>query len=115
MSPDVVAGAFQCEDCGVVDSGVRGPYNDVRPSHVGNERRRALAWIEARLDPGAPAPIRAMLEREAGRIRRDLELLTEGNEDGSNRDVPPFDNDPRTDDEIKQAVYDAADDWDEAS
>jgi hypothetical protein len=30
----------------------------------------------------------------------------DGNEDGSNRDVPPFDTDPRTDDEIKQAVYD---------
>ena len=29
-----------------------------------------------------------------------------GNEDGSNRDVPPFDNDPRTDEEIKQAIYD---------
>lgn len=35
----------------------------------------------------------------------------EGNEDGSNRDVPPFDNDPRTDEEIKQAVYDRADDF----
>lgn len=28
------------------------------------------------------------------------------NEDGSNRDVPPFDTDPRSDEEIKQAVYD---------
>ncbi len=39
----------------------------------------------------------------------------EGNEDGSNRDVPPFDNDPRSDEEIKQAVYDRMrdedDDW----
>lgn len=34
----------------------------------------------------------------------------EGNEDGSNRDVPPFDNDPRTDDQIKQEVYDRLDD-----
>lgn len=32
------------------------------------------------------------------------------NEDGTNRDVPPFDNDPRTDDEIKQEVYDRLDD-----
>lgn len=30
----------------------------------------------------------------------------EGNEDGSNRDIPPFDNDPRTDEDIKQEVYD---------
>lgn len=34
-------------------------------------------------------------------------MLCEGNEDGLNRDLPPWDNDPRTDDEIKQAVYDA--------
>jgi len=37
-----------------------------------------------------------------------LEPWRDGNEDGSNRDVPPFDNDPRTDEEIKQAVYDRA-------
>lgn len=36
----------------------------------------------------------------------------EENEDGSNRDVPPFDNDPRSDDEIKQAVYDRLSDPD---
>lgn len=36
----------------------------------------------------------------------------EGNEDGSNRDVPPFDNDPRTDAEIKQEVYDRMDNED---
>ena len=30
----------------------------------------------------------------------------QGNEDGSNRDVPPFDNDPRSDEQIKQEVYD---------
>lgn len=30
----------------------------------------------------------------------------QGNEDGSNRDVPPFDNDPRSDEQIKQGVYD---------
>lgn len=29
-----------------------------------------------------------------------------GNEDCSNRDVPSFDNDPRSDEQIKQAVYD---------
>jgi hypothetical protein len=34
------------------------------------------------------------------------------NEDGSNRDVPPFDNDPRTDAEIKQEVYDRLSDPD---
>lgn len=80
---------------------------------VGNDRRAALAWIEDAL-VDAPAPVRADLERQAGRIRRDLSLLMEGNEDGSNRDVPPFDNDPRTDDEIKQAVFDAYDrgEWD---
>lgn len=36
----------------------------------------------------------------------------EQNEDGTNRDVPPFDNDPRSDDEIKQAVYDRLSDPD---
>lgn len=41
-----------------------------------------------------------------------LDWRDEGNEDGSNRDVPPFDNDPRTDDEIKQAVYDRMSDPD---
>ncbi len=111
MSP--VDGGVQCEDCGVVDSGVRGPYNDVRPTHVGNDRREALAWLEHRI-VDVPASLRPALEQMAGRIRRDLELLAEGNEDGSNRDVPPFDNDPRTDDEIKQSVYDAYDrgEWD---
>jgi hypothetical protein len=44
-----------------------------------------------------------------------LEPWRDGNEDGSNRDVPPFDNDPRTDEEIKQAVYDRADDeWEDS-
>ena len=44
----------------------------------------------------------------------ELDALIDGNEDGSNRDVPPFDNDPRTDEEIKQSVYDAYDagEWD---
>jgi hypothetical protein len=82
---------------------------------VGNDRRAALRWIEDRLeDDDTPDEVRRTLEFEAGRIRRDLRILEEGNEDGSNRDVPPFDNDPRTDEEIKQSVYDAFDrgEWD---
>lgn len=53
----------------------------------------------------------AILEPELYEVDR---ALLEGNEDGSNRDVPPFDNDPRTDEQIKQAVYDAYDrgEWD---
>lgn len=50
-----------------------------------------------------------------------MDWRDQGNEDGSNRDIPPFDNDPRTDEEIKQAVYDRMrdgdddhpDDWEE--
>jgi len=37
------------------------------------------------------------------------DCLEPGNEDGTNRDVRPFDNDPRSDEEIKQAVYDRYD------
>jgi hypothetical protein len=54
----------------------------------------------------------AIMEPEVYEV--DRSFLEDGNEDGSNRDVPPFDNDPRTDEQIKQAVYDAYDrgEWD---
>lgn len=83
---------------------------------VGNDRRAAIAYLEECLDSDrTPAYAKPGLAIHAARIRRDLEYLEEGNEDGTNRDVRPFDDDPRTDEEIKQAVYDAADreEWEE--
>lgn len=80
---------------------------------VGNDRIAALRELERRLET-ADGRVEVALRNQAARIRRDLEVLSEGNEDGSNRDVPPFDNDPRTDEEIKQSVFDAYDrgEWD---
>ena len=42
----------------------------------------------------------------------DYLLLCEWNEDGTNRDVPPFDNDPRSDAEIKDQAYERMSDPD---
>jgi hypothetical protein len=53
-------------------------------------------------DEYAAESLRLSLQLEEDNDRE----LFGGNEDGTNRDVPPYDNDPRTDREIKKAVYD---------
>jgi hypothetical protein len=71
-------------------------------SDQGIPRARDLVSGRAQVDDGVAAAIDVVAAAR---------LYDEGNEDGSNRDVPPFDNDPRSDEQLKQAVYDRADDF----